>query len=87
MISTVLVGVAVVLMLNVLVCLVRVARGPRGDDRLLGVILSGTTVAAVLMVLSVVTDEPALRDVALVTVALAAVVTAARVTAGSALPR
>jgi multicomponent Na+:H+ antiporter subunit F len=80
-IPTVLVGVVVVLTLNVLACLVRVLRGPGGSDRLLGVVLAGTTGAAALATLSVVSGEAALRDAALVVVALAVVVTVSRIEA------
>ena len=48
---------------------------------MLGVVLSGTTGAALLAVVSVLTDTPALRDVALAVVALATVIAVARVRA------
>lgn len=73
--------VLVVLVLNVLACLVRVLGGPTGRDRLLGVVLAGTTGAAVLLVGSVLVDVGALRDAALAVVALATVVVVARVSA------
>ncbi len=81
MIGPVLDGVAVVLGLNLLLCLVRVLRGPTGRDRLLGVLLTGSTGAALLAVLSVSTGVPALRDAALVMTALASVVAVARLRA------
>lgn len=81
MIGPVLDGVAVVLGLNLLLCLVRVLRGPTGRDRLLGVLLTGSTGAALLAVLSVSTGVPALRDAALVMAALASVVAVARLRA------
>lgn len=81
MIGPVLDGVAVVLGANLLLCLVRVLRGPTGRDRLLGVLLTGTTGAALLAVLSVRTGVPALRDAALVMMALAAVVAVSRLRA------
>lgn len=71
--------VLVVLVVNLLACLVRVLGGPTGRDRLLGVVLAGTTGAAVLLVTSVLVDVPALRDAALVLVALATVVVVTRV--------
>jgi multicomponent Na+:H+ antiporter subunit F len=80
-IGPVLDGVAVVLGANLLLCLVRVLRGPTGRDRLLGVLLTGTTGAGLLAVLSVRTGVPALRDVALVMMALAAVVVVSRLRA------
>lgn len=81
MIGPVLDGVAVVLGANLLLCLVRVLRGPTGRDRLLGVLLTGTTGAGLLAVLSVSTGVAALRDVALVMMALAAVVAVSRLRA------
>lgn len=79
MTSSVLTVVLVVLVLNVLLALVRVLRGPSGRDRLLGVVLAGTTGTGVLLVTSVLADIDALRDTALVVVALATVVVLARV--------
>lgn len=73
----------VALVLNVLACLVRVLGGPTGRDRLLGVVLAGTTGAAVLLVTSVLADVPAARDAALVVVALATVTVVARVSTES----
>jgi multicomponent Na+:H+ antiporter subunit F len=81
MIGPVLDVVAVVLGANLLLCLVRVLRGPTGRDRLLGVLLTGTTGAGLLAVLSVRTDVPALRDAALAMMALAAVVVVSRLRA------
>jgi multicomponent Na+:H+ antiporter subunit F len=77
----VLVAVATFLLLNVLVGLVRVLLGPSTRDRLLGVILLGTTGVALLAVLAEVTGIPALRDAALALVALAALVVVVRVRA------
>lgn len=79
MTDLVLTAVLVVLVLNVLACLVRVLGGPTGRDRLLGVVLAGTTGAAVLLVTAVLADVPAVRDAALVVVALATVTVVARV--------
>jgi multicomponent Na+:H+ antiporter subunit F len=79
----------VVLVGNVLAVVVRVVLGPTGRDRLLGVVLAGTTGSAVLLVAAVLTDLAALRDTALVVVALATVVVLARVDserAGRAVP-
>lgn len=80
-VTPVLTAITVVLTLNVVVCLVRVVAGPTGRDRLLGVVLAGTTGAATLLVLSVLTGQAALRDVALGGVALATVVAVVRVRA------
>jgi multicomponent Na+:H+ antiporter subunit F len=73
-VTALLYGVAVVLALNVLVGLVRVALGPAPGDRLVAALLFGTTGVALLVVLSVATDMPALRNVSLVLVVLAALV-------------
>lgn len=64
-----------VLLLNLLLCLVRVVRGPKPADRVTGVVLAGTTGAAMLAVISVTSAVPGFRDDALVIVALALVVT------------
>lgn len=72
---------AILLILNVLVSLIRVVRGPTARDRLTGALFAGTTGAAVLAVASVITDTAALRDTALVIVALAAIVVIARAAA------
>ena len=79
MTALILTVVLIVLVLNMLACLVRVLSGPTGRDRLLGVVLAGTTGAAVLLVTSVLADLPAVRDAALVVVALATVTVVARV--------
>jgi multicomponent Na+:H+ antiporter subunit F len=73
-VTALLYGVAVVLALNVLVGLVRVVLGPSPGDRLVAALLFGTTGVALLVVLSVSTDMPALRNVSLVLVVLAALV-------------
>ena len=78
-VHVVLTAVVIVLVVNVLVALVRVLRGPSTRDRITGVLLAGTTGAAALAIASVLTDVPALRDVALVMVALAAILVIARV--------
>ena len=69
------------LVLNVLVCLVRAVRGPSPRDRVTGVVLAGTTGAALLCTLSVLAGAPAVRSAALALVALALVVTVTVVTA------
>lgn len=78
MTDLVLTVVLVVLVVNVLASVARVLLGPSGRDRLLGVVLAGTTGAGILLVSSVLADVPALRDTALVIVALATVVVLAR---------
>ncbi|MGK4002417.1 monovalent cation/H+ antiporter complex subunit F [Sorangium sp. So ce1036] len=64
-------GVALFLLLNVLACLVRVARGPTLADRLLVAQLFGTSGAAVLLLLSAAPGMSAMRDVALTFAVLA----------------
>jgi multicomponent Na+:H+ antiporter subunit F len=76
-----LIAVATFLLLNVLVGLVRVLLGPTTRDRLLGVVLLGTTGVALLAVLAEVADIAALRDTALALVALAALVVVVRLRA------
>nr|WP_194306912.1 hypothetical protein [Dietzia cercidiphylli] len=74
-------ALVVVLVLNILACLVRVVRGPGPRDRVTGVVLAGTTGAALLCTLSVLAGAPAVRSAALALVALALVVTVTVVTA------
>lgn len=71
----------VALSINLLLCLVRVVRGPGSLDRVTGVVLAGTTGAAMLAVASVLPDLPDFRDDALVLVALALVVSVSVVAA------
>lgn len=61
----------VFLLLNLLLGLVRVVRGPEPADRVLAAQLFGTVGVAILLLLARAQDEPALRDVGLV-LALAA---------------
>jgi multicomponent Na+:H+ antiporter subunit F len=64
-------AVALFLLLNVIMGLVRVARGPTMADRMLVAQLFGTTGVTVLLVLSAGEETSALRDVALVFAILA----------------
>ena len=57
---------AVFLLLNLLAGMVRVLRGPTLQDRMLAVQLFGTAGVAILLILSEILDESALRDAALV---------------------
>ena len=59
-------AVAAFLLLNVVVGLVRVVRGPTLADRMLVTQLFGTSAAAVLLLLSADPGATSLRDVALV---------------------
>lgn len=81
MIDIALTAVLAVLAITLLGSLVRIALGPTARDRLLGVVLSGTTGVGFLAVASVAFDQPALRDAALVICALAAVAVAVRLRA------
>ncbi len=75
-------GIAVLLMLNLALGLIRVARGPTPGDRMVAAQLFGTHGVATLLVLATATDTPALRDVALVFAVLAVVMSVAFVKRG-----
>jgi multicomponent Na+:H+ antiporter subunit F len=64
---------AVFLLANLLIALLRVARGPTPADRLLAALLFGTTGVAILLLLAFATASAALLDVALVFALLAAI--------------
>jgi multicomponent Na+:H+ antiporter subunit F len=66
-------ALAVFLLLNLLVALIRVARGPTPADRLLAALLFGTTGVAILLLLADAMRQPALVDAALVFALLAAI--------------
>lgn len=70
-------GMAAFLLLNLLVGLARIYRGPGRTDRLLAVQMFGTTSVAVLLLLAEVQALPALRDVALLFVLLGAMLSVA----------
>ncbi len=57
---------ALFLLANMLIGLARALRGPTMPDRMLSGELMGTTAVAVLLLLSVATDNDALIDVALI---------------------
>jgi multicomponent Na+:H+ antiporter subunit F len=65
------VALAFFLLFTLAAGLVRVVRGPRGADRMLGAQLLGTTGVAILLVLARAFDMPALRDAALLLALLA----------------
>jgi multicomponent Na+:H+ antiporter subunit F len=71
----------VVLLLNLVAGVWRVARGPTAADRMLAALLFGSTIVAILLLLAQWTGDAALRTVALVFVLLATVVTVAFVRA------
>ena len=60
------IGVATFLLANVLVGLVRIARGPTLADRILVTQLFGTTAVAVLLLLAADQGASSMRDVALI---------------------
>ena len=68
---------ALFLLLNLLVALIRVVRGPTAADRLLAALLFGTTGVAVLLLLAYAGGGPGLVDAALVFALLAAITGAA----------
>ncbi|QKT03825.1 multiple resistance and pH regulation protein F [Ectothiorhodospiraceae bacterium 2226] len=59
-------GAVVFLLVNIVVGLLRVLRGPTAADRMLAADLFATAAVAIMLLLSVVAAEPALVDVALV---------------------
>jgi len=80
--TTFLVAIALVLVLNLGLGFIRVFRGPTSADRMVVAQLFGTHGVAVLLVLAVAGNEPALLDVALVFALLAVVVSVAFVKRG-----
>ncbi|MCC5788817.1 MAG: hypothetical protein JJT75_04225 [Opitutales bacterium] len=73
----------VFLLLNIVVSMFRVWRGPTTADRLMTAQLFGTTGVAILLLLSEWTGQEALRDVALVFVLLAVLVIVCFVRSGN----
>jgi len=71
--ETLYLALALFLLLNLGAGMWRVLRGPTVADRMLAAQLFGTTSVAVLLLLSQATNQPALRDTALVFALLAAV--------------
>jgi multicomponent Na+:H+ antiporter subunit F len=72
--------VAVFLLVNLLVALVRIWRGPQPADRMLASQLFGTTGVALLLVLAEAQAMPSLRDVALILALLSVLAVVAFVT-------
>lgn len=77
MMDLILPGVAVFLLLNLLAGMFRVYRGPTLADRMLAVLLFGTTTVAVLLILAEWMAMPALRHIALLFVMLASILSLA----------
>ncbi|EGV17260.1 monovalent cation/H+ antiporter complex subunit F [Thiocapsa marina] len=75
--STLLLGVALVLMAGIAAGLIRVAVGPTPSDRMMAAQLMGTSGIGVVLLLAPVLAVPALIDVALIFSLLAAVAVAA----------
>ncbi len=71
--SSVFIVAALFLLLNLVAGLVRIWLGPRSADRMLALLLFGTTTVAILMLLAYAVGPGALVDVALVFVMLAVV--------------
>ncbi len=69
--------VALVLLLNLTLGMLRVYQGPTAADRMLAALLFGSTTVAVLLVFGEWMAVPALRDVALLFVMLAAIISVA----------
>jgi len=70
--STLFLAVALFILANLLLGLVRVIWGPRPADRMLAAQLFGTSAVAILVLLAQALDQPVLRDVALIFAILAA---------------
>jgi len=68
-----LLGAATVLLVTMLLGLVRALRGPSLEDRMLAVLLLGSSGVAALLLLALLLGLPALFDVALLLALLAAV--------------
>lgn len=70
-------GAVAFLLLNLLAGLWRIAAGPTAADRMLAVLLFGSTTVAVLLLMAQWLGDPSLRTVALLFVLLATIVTLA----------
>lgn len=81
LLDSVLLVLLAVLVVNMGVCLWRVVAGPTSRDRVAGLLLVGTSGAAVALLSSALLAEAALVDVALAFTSLAALVALARVRA------
>lgn len=71
--DVILMGAALLLLVNLVVGLLRLFRGPGPADRMQALLLFGTTTVAVLLLLAYAEGRPALVHVALVFVMLAAI--------------
>lgn len=76
--TTTVLGIAVVfLLLNLLAGMWRIGAGPTAADRMLAVLLFGSTTVAVLLIMAQWLGDASLRTVALLFVVLATIVTLA----------
>lgn len=75
--SALLAASAVFLLLNLGAGMLRVLKGPTRADRMLALLLFGSTTVALLLILAELQQMPALRDVALLIVLLAAIISVA----------
>lgn len=71
--QTLYLALALFLLLNLCAGMWRILRGPSIADRMLAGQLFGTTAVAILLLLAQATENPAIRDIALVFALLAAV--------------
>jgi multicomponent Na+:H+ antiporter subunit F len=74
-------ALAAFIMLNVILGLLRILRGPSRTDRMLASQFMGTASVALFLILAEAFQLPSLRNIALIFVALAALTTAAFVKA------
>lgn len=75
--SVLLAASAVFLLLNLGAGMLRVLKGPTRADRMLALLLFGSTTVALLLILAELQEMSALRDVALLIVLLAAIISVA----------
>lgn len=64
--------IVVILLLNIVIGLVRILRGPESADRMLAAEMFATSAVAIILILAVTMPSPALLDVALVFALLSA---------------
>jgi multicomponent Na+:H+ antiporter subunit F len=71
------IGIALFLLLNIIAGMVRVFQGPEPADRIMAVLLFGSTAVAILLLLAQAMKLPELRNIAMVFALLAIVGTVA----------
>ncbi|TVQ33392.1 MAG: multiple resistance and pH regulation protein F [Phycisphaeraceae bacterium] len=77
-----LLGIAIFLLLNIIVGMVRLGRGPTNADRMLAVQLFGTTGVGIILLLAEAGGRPEFKNVALIFTLLAAIAAVAYATRG-----